>query len=465
MAKREQISRSKRCAFFQRKSPKIVNSPSEERLAQKNCTRLRLRLRRHIGRREILTSISWSIRFESQRIQLHQASRRARKIFFTGCEPKEVATKELAIVSRISRITDPPVLWCTGRIWRARSPSSDYRWSERIWRFFGILWALIQKYQRRLTSNRTCIRRFRRTHCRFWSRRWGVTQDAGFTTVCPEILWETWCIVFNWSGVLCSQTLIRWTWEDLYLFLKATRITFSFRRDQTWRSKGFMSSPSASALVNCNDRRKNEDWRYMTHNTNLLSPDKNKFDNKQRIDVVLVQKWSEITRRFSSSLPNCSNCKHRRILWMIQVIFGMWNQIMVEDCFTFPVDLQWFRVLVLRSATTKDCRLTHGTNVNYRKTFFENQFSTFGFTQRLFSKNSIWPRAKKPGCSPWSSSHTSQDRKNQGTIPMPTSVPRPLTTSSTMLVEVPQNCTVGQQRQKTFFLKKFETKHKPQIVL
>ena len=44
-------------------------------------------------------------------------------------------------------------------------------------------------------------------------------------------------------------------------------------------------------------------------------------------------------------------------------------------------------------------------------------------------------------------SHTSEDRQNQGTIPMPTFAPIPLTTSSTILVELPQNCMVGQQRQ------------------
>ena len=36
-------------------------------------------------------------------------------------------------------------------------------------------------------------------------------------------------------------------------------------------------------------------------------------------------------------------------------------------------------------------------------------------------------------------SHTSEDRQNQGTIPMPTFAPRPWTTSSTMPVEKPQN--------------------------
>ena len=43
--------------------------------------------------------------------------------------------------------------------------------------------------------------------------------------------------------------------------------------------------------------------------------------------------------------------------------------------------------------------------------------------------------------------HTSVDRQNQDTIPMPTFATLSLTTSSTMPVELPQNSVVGQQRQ------------------
>ena len=75
---------------------------------------------------------------------------------------------------------------------------------------------------------------------------------------------------------------------------------------------------------------------------------------------------SKITKQFSSSLPNCSKC--RWILWMILEIFKMWNQIIVEGCLTFPVNMWWFRVLVPCSATTKDCRLTHGIYLDYRET-------------------------------------------------------------------------------------------------
>ena len=52
----------------------------------------------------------------------------------------------------------------------------------------------------------------------------------------------------------------------------------------------------------------------------------------------------------------------------------MWNQNFVGDCLTFPVNLQWFQVLALCSAATKDGRLTHGINLDYRKTFLEINF-------------------------------------------------------------------------------------------
>ena len=90
----------------------------------------------------------------------------------------------------------------------------------------------------------------------------------------------------------CSETVTRRIWEDL--FLKATRITCSIRRDQTWRSKSFVSSPSTSASVNYKDKRKSKDWRYRSHNTNLLSPDENRFDYKK--NCLRKKQFSEILK-------------------------------------------------------------------------------------------------------------------------------------------------------------------------
>ena len=74
--------------------------------------------------------------------------------------------------------------------------------------------------------------------------------------------------------------------------------------------------------------------------------------------------------------------------------------------------------------------------------------------------------------------YTSEDRQNQGTIPMPTFETRSLTMSSTMLVELTQNHMVGQQRQQiselqfdkfpdpsSFLVWKFDSKHKSVLVL
>ena len=56
----------------------------------------------------------------------------------------------------------------------------------------------------------------------------------------------------------------------------------------------------------------------------------------------------------------------------------------------FPVNLRWFRVLVLCSAATKDCCLIHGINPECRKTFLEINFpleSHRDFPRRISSEN------------------------------------------------------------------------------
>ena len=66
------------------------------------------------------------------------------------------------------------------------------------------------------------------------------------------------------------------------------------------------------------------------------------------------------------------------------------------------------------------------------------------------------PRAMVTG-----TSLTRDDEQNQGTIPMPTFATKPLTASSTMPVELPQNYMVGQQRQQKSELQ-FDTFRNPQ---
>ena len=100
---------------------------------------------------------------------------------------------------------------------------------------------------------------------------------------------------------------------------------------------------------------------------------------------------------------------------------------------------------------TKDCRLIQGINLYDRKTLLENQFSTFDSPrdqpQRIQSDDVQRNQEVVPEAGRTKTSQTSEDRQNQGTIPMPTFATKPLTTSSTTIVELPQNHMVGQQSQ------------------
>ena len=93
----------------------------------------------------------------------------------------------------------------------------------------------------------------------------------------------------------------------------------------------------------------------------------------------------------------------------------------------------------------------HGIHLDHRKTFFGNQFSTFDsprdYSQRIHSDDVQRERGAVPVDGGSETSHTSDDRQNQGTIPMPTFATRPSTTSSTIPVEHSQNYMVGQQGQ------------------
>ena len=139
---------------------------------------------------------------------------------------------------------------------------------------------------------------------------------------------------------------------------------------------------------------------------------------------------------------------------MIQENFKKWNRITVEGCLTFPVNLQWFQVLGPCSAATKDCRLKLGINLDFRKTLFGNQCSTFDshrdHPQRLQFDDAQRNREAVPEAGKTKTFHTGEDRLNQGTIPMPTLARRPSTASSFMLVELPQSFMVGQMSEFQF---------------
>ena len=75
-------------------------------------------------------------------------------------------------------------------------------------------------------------------------------------------------------------------------------------------------------------------------------------------------------------------------------------------------------------AATKDCRLTHGINLDYRKTFLEVNFLRLIHPEiilkRIQSDDVQRNREAAPEAGRTKTIHTSQDRNNQGTIPMPT---------------------------------------------
>ena len=106
-----------------------------------------------------------------------------------------------------------------------------------------------------------------------------------------------------------------------------------------------------------------------------------------------------------------------------------------------------------RSLLSRDKRLPLDTWDQYglQKNVFGNPFSTFdsptNYSQRIQCVDVQRNREAVPEAGRMKTIHTSEDRPNQGTIPMPTFATKPLTTSSTMPVKLPQNYVVGQRQQ------------------
>ena len=106
-----------------------------------------------------------------------------------------------------------------------------------------------------------------------------------------------------------------------------------------------------------------------------------------------------------------------------------------------------------RSLPSRDKRLPLGTwnQSGVQEKVFGNQFATFDLprhlTRRIQSDDVQRNREAVPEARRTKTFHTSEDRLNRGTIPMPTFATRPLTTSSQEPVDIQQNYVVGQQRQ------------------
>ena len=85
-------------------------------------------------------------------------------------------------------------------------------------------------------------------------------------------------------------------------------------------------------------------------------------------------KIKKVMTQYRESLHNCNRCNNRWILWMIQENVKKWNQIIVEDCLTCPVNQRRFQYLLPCWAATNACHLIHGTQLDYRKTFLVINF-------------------------------------------------------------------------------------------
>ena len=105
-----------------------------------------------------------------------------------------------------------------------------------------------------------------------------------------------------------------------------------------------------------------------------------------------------------------------------------------------------------RSLLSRDKRLPLDTSnpSGLQENVFGNQFSSFDsprdHPQRNQPDNVPRNREALPEAGRTKTIHTSEDRQNQGTVPMPTFATKPWTTSSTMPVELPQSHIVGQQK-------------------
>ena len=241
--------------------------------------------------------------------------------------------------------------------------------------------------------------------------------------------------------------------------------------------------------------QKSQDWRYRTHNTDLLNLDENKSSTtrriicegkgspRQRIDEVSVRKLRE---------------NHETIQQLTLQLQQMQEQMnSVSDSGDFEdvesycsgrschVSSQPVMIPSSRSLLSRDKRLPLDTwdQSGLQENVFGNQFSTFDSPKDYPQRNQSDDVQRNPDAAPEAgrtkTGHTSEDRQNQGTIPMPTFATRPLTTNSTIPVELLQIYMVAEQRQQMSELqfdrfpnpssfwcgKQDSKKQRPQVVL
>ena len=202
----------------------------------------------------------------------------------------------------------------------------------------------------------------------------------------------------TWSGVLCSETLIRRIWEDL--FLKATRITCSIRRDQTWQNKSFMSSPSISASVNYYAKKKSKDRRYRTAQYGFVESRRGQvrlqeeFSMKEKVlrntQIRNMYEMGEIKRAQAQRMDEVSVQKLRESHETIQQLTSQLQQLQeqinsmhdsgdfqdVESNYSGRLSHVSSQLVMIPSSRSL-LRLVTSNQFGLQQNVFGNQFSTF----------------------------------------------------------------------------------------
>ena len=235
-----------------------------------------------------------------------------------------------------------------------------------------------------------------------------------------------------------------------------------------------MSSPSTSASVNYNDKRKSKYWRYRTHTRREQVRLEEELSLKEQVlrntQIRNMHEMGEVKRAQEHRPYEVSVQKLRENQETIQKFTSQLQQMQdqmnsihdsgdfqdVESTFSgrlSHVSSQPVMIPSSRSLLSLDKRLPLDTwnQSGFQENVFGNQFSTFDTPRdhplRTRSDDVQRNGEAVPEAGRTKTIHTSEDRLNHGTIPMPTFATRPLTSSSTMLVKLPQNYMVGQQRQ------------------
>ena len=181
------------------------------------------------------------------------------------------------------------------------------------------------------------------------------------------------------------ETLTQWMFQNL--FLKEKEITCLLKRDLSWWSRNIKSNLVTSVSVSFSNKLMLNDWIWRTPITDLLTLDKNKFDNKKneswerkststnsnskhtrdgaqelRVDEVSVQKLRESHETIQRLTSQVQDLQERK---------NYWND--SGEFHEFPVNQQSPRAML---SCDKRLRQTlaswhNGNCLDHRKTFLQ----------------------------------------------------------------------------------------------